>query len=101
MSLPSTDQPFICPPDHRHSEVETCYARHKCRCEPCCINMRAIDARRRALKRTGITPETIPQPLPKTERDLAKAEAVRGVLDHYLTDPAERAEFAEMLGVAA
>jgi Homeodomain-like domain len=26
---------FVCPTNHRHAEVGTCYVIHKCRCDPC------------------------------------------------------------------
>lgn len=26
----------ICGPDHKHAETGTCFAKHKCRCLPCC-----------------------------------------------------------------
>lgn len=39
---------FVCPPDHRHGEVGTCYTAHKCRCGPCRLNRSKSAARYRA-----------------------------------------------------
>ena len=41
--------PFVCPDDHKHAEVGTCYAIHKCRCDGCREGMTVrASARRRA-----------------------------------------------------
>ena len=35
MSLNLERDVYVCPPDHRHAEVGTCYGHHGCRCGPC------------------------------------------------------------------
>jgi hypothetical protein len=37
---------FVCPPEHRHGAVSTCYNMHGCRCEPCYVNRSTIDRQR-------------------------------------------------------
>lgn len=38
---------FVCPPDHKHADTQTCYTLHKCRCTPC----RRAGTARRGLQR--------------------------------------------------
>ena len=44
---------FVCPSDHRHGEVGTCYVLHKCRCEGCRSGNAAREGRRTTLKAYG------------------------------------------------
>ncbi|ERG63508.1 hypothetical protein L332_03435 [Agrococcus pavilionensis RW1] len=44
---------FICPPEHRHAEVGTCYAIHKCRCDDCTEGARVREERRKRLHLYG------------------------------------------------
>lgn len=38
---------FVCPPDHKHAAVSTCYIQHKCRCDSCGNASTARASRRR------------------------------------------------------
>ncbi len=49
----TTPQVQVCPPDHRHAEVATCYVIHRCRCEPCRHANSARERRRAKLKAYG------------------------------------------------
>ena len=40
----------VCPPDHRHGEVTTCYFTHGCRCDGCSASMTRRQAARYAEK---------------------------------------------------
>jgi hypothetical protein len=44
---------FICPDDHKHEAVGTCYVIHKCRCTPCRTARGAAETRRNRLKAYG------------------------------------------------
>lgn len=43
----------VCPPDHRHSEVTTCYCLHRCGCEDCKRGNRERERARRKLQAYG------------------------------------------------
>ena len=44
---------FVCPADHRHAEVSTCYILHKCRCDKCRAARTAASSQRNRLKAYG------------------------------------------------
>lgn len=43
----------ICPPEHKHSTVTTCYIQHKCRCDECRVEHAARERKRARLKAYG------------------------------------------------
>jgi hypothetical protein len=43
----------VCPPDHKHATVSTCYIQHQCRCDPCMDAHSARERRRKKLKAYG------------------------------------------------
>jgi hypothetical protein len=45
--------PYVCPPEHRHAEVGTCYVIHRCRCTPCRELNGARERERNRLKAYG------------------------------------------------
>lgn len=50
---PRVKNPKICPPDHRHGEVGTCYVHHQCRCDDCVTSQTKRNYRRLQLKAYG------------------------------------------------
>lgn len=44
---------FICPDDHKHEAVSTCFIQHRCRCDGCVAAHNAREARRTKLKAYG------------------------------------------------
>lgn len=50
---PRVKDPKICPPDHRHGEVGTCYVHHQCRCDDCVTSQTKRNYRRLQLKAYG------------------------------------------------
>ncbi|MFB7843598.1 hypothetical protein [Microbacterium sp. NPDC056052] len=95
----------VCPPSHSHGAAQTCYNKHRCRCEACKANAVAVrvqhkaDHRRRraaSAQRFEDIPFTPIQPC--VGEDAAR---VRRAIAKRAESVAERLEFEAMLGVPA
>lgn len=51
--MTSSQQNNVCPPEHKHGEISTCYIQHKCRCDDCRTQSTVRAAKRRKLQAYG------------------------------------------------